>query len=174
MTRLTRALVAACLLGMAIAGPASAAKPVSERIDLNDIGVQDEFLTEFCGFDVWSDTTGHIIFRVFVDADGNAIHEVNNFAIHVRYYSENGEVNVVDVGPDRVVYLDDGSLIVSITGSVQSITAPGQGRVYSNNGWVAFLITFDEEGNATAEFYDAAGLHSDIDQAEVLCELLAG
>jgi hypothetical protein len=61
---------------------------------------------------------------------------------------------------------------VYVTGNLQSLTAPGQGRVYSANGWVQIHVTFDTEGNATTEFISDAGQHTDADQGLILCELL--
>ena len=81
-----------------------------ERVPIADVGVLDEGLTDACGFDVWVDASGHITFRLFTDAAGNPKREVNNFAIQVRFYSEFGEFRTRDIGPDRVRYLDDGSL----------------------------------------------------------------
>lgn len=164
-------VVAICLAVLA-ASPAAAARPIQEFVPINDVGVVDEFLSELCGFEVLVDGSGHIIFRSFVDADGNTVREVNNFAIQVRFYSENGEVNVVDVGPDRVWVNADGSLDIFITGNPQSIQAKGEGRVYRNVGWVHFHVTFDGEGNPTGEFVGSAGQHDDVDTGLIICGLL--
>jgi len=168
VVRMVRAFMCACLLGAVFVAPAAAVQPVMERVEIADVGLLDEGLSELCGFDVRFDGSGHITFRLLTDADGNPVREVNNFAIHVRFYSEFGSVSTVDVGPDRVIYNDDGSLDIFITGNPQSMTAPGEGRVWDNNGWIHILIT--PEGDV--EFIGSAGQHTEGDQALILCELL--
>ena len=172
MVRMVRAFMCACLLGAVVATAVAAGQPTMERIPVAEVGIHDDFLTDVCGFDVWFDIDGHITFRVFTDADGNPTREVNNFALSVRYYSEFGSVSVVDVGPDRVTYNADGSITNYITGNVQSIQATGEGRVYSDVGWVQLHITFPEEGDPIVEFVSAAGQHWG-DQIAVICGLLA-
>ena len=173
MIRMLRAALCATLLGAALAAPASASQPATERVRIADIGVLDEELSGACGFDVLVDAIGHVTFRVFSDANGDPRGEVNNFAIRLRWYSEFGEATAVNVGPDRVTYLDDGSQILAITGNLASITAPGSGRVYSENGVITFLVTFDAEGNESFEFLSASGQHPSDSLESVLCELLA-
>jgi hypothetical protein len=168
---MVRAFMCACLLGAVFVAPAAAVRPVMERVPVAD-NFLDEGLTELCGFDVWVTGTGHITFRLMTDNDGNPVREVNNFAILVTYSSEFGSVSTVDVGPDRVTYNDDGSLDIFITGNPQSLTAPGEGRVWANSGWIHIRLTFDENGDATVEFIDSAGLKTEGEQAPILCELL--
>ena len=124
-----------------------AGKPQMERVPIADVGVLDEGLTDACGFDVWVDGSGHITFRLLHDKAGNPRHEVNNFAIRVHFYSEFGSFDSVDVGPDRVTYLDDGSIILATTGNIQSITVPGQGKVVADSGQSVFHVTFPEDGS---------------------------
>lgn len=172
--RRARAILIASVACLVIAGPAAAAKPQMERVTLNDIGLKDDFLTEHCGFDVFFDGTGHFILRSFTDSEGNLQREVNNFAIHVRVYSEWGSVSVVDVGADLVTYNADGSVTRVIIGSVQSIQLPGQGRVYAAVGQTTLLMTFpDPEGDPVVEVVREVGQHSDIAQEDVLCDALA-
>jgi hypothetical protein len=160
------------LSGAGFAGEAG--KPVMEKVPISDIGVLDEFLTEICGFDVHIDATGHIIFRTFVDADGNPVREVNNFGVHLRIYSEWESLRVVDVGVDRIAYNEDGSITQIIIGNVQSIQLPGQGRVYSNVGRTVIQITFpDPESHPVFEVIRQSGQHSEISQEDVICDALA-
>ncbi|TAK02371.1 MAG: hypothetical protein EPO36_02545 [Chloroflexota bacterium] len=172
MVRMVRAFMCACVLGIVVTTTAVAGKPVMERVQIAGVGILDEGLSELCGFDTWFDESGHITFRLFTDAGGNPVREVNNFAVRVRYYSEFGSVNLVDIGPDRVTYNADGSITTYITGNVQSIQAPGEGRVYSNVGWTQLHITFPEEGDPIAEVVSDAGQHWG-DQVAVVCGLLA-
>ena len=172
MVRMVRAFMCACLIGAVAATTAVAGQPTMERVLIDDVGIHDDFLSDACGFDVWFDGSGHITFRLFTDADGNPLREVNNYAILVDYYSEFGAVSFVDVGPDRVTYNADGSITDYITGNVQSIQAPGEGRGYSDVGWTQLHITFPEEGDPIFDVVSAAGQHWG-DQVDVLCGLLA-
>lgn len=170
-----RSLVLASLataLALALASPVSAAKPDMERIDLNDSQLDPE-LTAACGFDVHVVGQGHITFRVFSDASGVPVREVNNYAVRVTFSSEWGSVSVADVGADRVTYLPDGSLILVVIGNVQSVNIPGEGRVYFDVGRVVNQITFDASGTPTFTVLAEAGQHEG-DQLEAFCTALGG
>ena len=169
------ALILASALLLATAVPVAAGKPEMERIPIDDVGLLDEFLTDECGFDVFFDGSGHITFRLLSDADGNPMREVNNFAIQIRYYSEFGEVRTRDIGPDRVRYLDDGSITIAVTGNIQSFSVPGQGRVVANTGQTILHITFPEDGSdPITEVIRQAGNHTEGDSTAVICDLLDG
>lgn len=172
VVRMVRAVMGALLLGVVAATTATAAQPAMERVVFDDVGIHDDFVSDACGFDVWFDGTGHATFRSFSDAAGNPLRELNNYAIRVTYYSEFGSVTTQNVGPDRVTYEADGSITLLTTGSIESLTAPGQGRVYSDVGWTEVHITFDEDGEASFEVVATAGQHWG-DEVEVLCGLLA-
>jgi hypothetical protein len=169
MRRFAALLLAAALVAVLGAAPVSAAQPAMERETVHEIGIPDEFLTEACGFDVSFDVTGHITFRAFLDAEGNPVREVNNYALQARYYSDEGSVSVRDVGVDRVKYTEDG-LINVIVGNVQSIQLPGEGRVYSDVGQITLQFTFTE-GAPIVEVLGSAGQHDD-NSTEVLCGAL--
>ena len=169
-----RALLLASVACVLVASPVAGAKPIMERVDLNEIGVLDEFLTDVCGYDVFVDVTGHILFRLFTDEEGNPQRELNNFGVKLRLYSEWGSLEVVDVGVDRVTFHTDGSITQVVVGNVQSIQLPGQGRVYSDVGQIAFLLTFpDPEGPPEVEVLWEHGQHSEVDQLDVICQALA-
>jgi hypothetical protein len=156
------------------AQPVAAGQREMDRVAVSDIGVLDEGLTDACGFDVWVDATGHITFRLLTDAAGNPTREVNNFAIRVHFYSEFGSFDSVNVGPDRVTYLDDGSIILATTGNIQSITVPGQGRVVADTGQSVFHVTFPEDGSDPIfELIRNPGSHTD-DPAPIACDVLDG
>lgn len=147
MRRVMRA-IGLCLLGAAfVAGPAVAAQPGREFVAVDDVFV-DDFLSDACGVEVTAHVTGHVIFRLFADPDGNPVRELNNYALHVLWSSENGEINAQDVGADRVTYLDNGGVILIVIGTVQSFSIPGQGRVYADVGRT--MLTFDAAGNLTS------------------------
>ena len=173
MPRIRAILMAgvACLLAVS---PVAAAKPQMERVDIDDHAV-DEFLTGVCGYEIFADVTGHIIFRLFTDDEGNPVRELNNFGVKLRLSSAWGSLKLVDVGVDRVTFNEDGSITQVIVGNVQSIQLPGQGRVYSDVGQTTLLVTFpDPEGPPVVELIRQAGQHSDIDHVDVICEALAG
>ena len=171
--RRVRVMVLTVLASLLVTSPVAAAKPVMEHLQIRDIGLQDEFLSEACGFDVWVDAIGVITFRVWLDADDNPLREVNNFGVRLTYYSEWGSIRTVDVGADRAIYHADGSVTLTVIGNVQSMQIPGQGRVYSDVGRVSFHFTFpDPEGDPVVEVLSEAGQHSG-DQLDVICTALA-
>jgi hypothetical protein len=172
MRRSIRVLALASLASLLLAAPAAAARPEMEHVPIDDVFL-DEFLTEVCGTEVNGHVFGHVTFRAFVNDDDVVVRELNNYALTHVITSAHATVRLKDVGVDRVTYLDDGSLINVIIGNVQSITVPGQGRVYSDVGQVTIHITFDENGEQSVELLDSAGQHDD-DQLGVLCEILAG
>lgn len=176
MPRRIAPILASALLGLALfAQPAAAAKPQMERVPVADVGVLDEGLTDACGFDVRVDATGHITFRVFSDAAGNPTREVNNFAIRVHFYSEFASFDSVNVGPDRVTYLDDGSIILATTGNIQPITVPGQGKVVADSGQSVFHVTFPEDGSDPIfELIRQPGNHTEGDPTPIVCDVLDG
>jgi hypothetical protein len=172
--RRVSAMVLSVLVSLLVTSPIAAAKPLTEHLQIRDIGIHDDFLSEACGFDIWVDAIGVITFRVWLDSDDNPTREVNNFGVRVRYYSDGGSIRTQDVGADRVIYHPDGSVTLTVIGNVQSIQVPGQGRVYSSVGRVTFHFTFpDPEGEPVVEVLSDAGQHSDIDQLDVICGLLA-
>jgi hypothetical protein len=99
---------------------------------------------------------------------------VNNYGVHLTFYSEGGSVSTRDVGADRVTYLPDGTFTVAIMGNVTSLQVPGQGRVYSDVGRVVLHFSFpDPEGPPVIDVLSSAGQHGEQGAAPVLCELLA-
>lgn len=157
-TRFLRAGLATSLLTLAIAAPVTAAAPAMEWVDVTDSGIAHD-LTDACGVEVRFDVTGHFVVRLFTDASGNPARELNTYALHVTWTSAYGQLRSVNTGPDRVTYLSDGSIIITTTGNITSLTARGQGRVYSDVGWSTFHLTFDADGNASFDFVDSAGQH---------------
>jgi hypothetical protein len=172
--RRARILLIALGATLILAAPAAAAKPIIEKIPVNEIGIVDEFLTETCGFEVLSDITGHFTVHSWTDAEGNPIRDVVNFAIHVRTYTATAEFRTVDVGVDRVFFNEDGSILQFVIGNVGSIQLPGHGRVYSDVGQTVVLVTFpDPEGPPVFEVLSQSGQH-DESVDPVVCEFLAG
>jgi hypothetical protein len=168
--RFVRILGLSVLGAMLVGAPVNAAKPVTERVVIDDVFV-DGFLSEECGAEVTAQFTGHITFRMFTDAAGNTVRELNNYAIGGTYRSVNGSVRFRDVGVDRVTYLADGSIIQVVIGNVRSFSIPGQGRVYSDVGQSTFNITFDANGEPIFTLISQHGQHDESD-VEALCSVL--
>jgi len=166
MRRIVRAIGLGLLGAVLVVAPVSAGKPESERVAIDEVFVDDE-LSAACGVTVNAHVVGHITFRLFSDADGNPVRELNNYATRIQWWSVNGEIHAQDVGADRATYLDDGSLVVIIIGSVQSFSIPGEGRVYSDVG--RSMLVIDANGDAT--FTPLGGQH-DADQLAALCSVL--
>ena len=170
MRRFVRILGLGLLGSVLIGGPVNAGKPITERIQVDETFV-DDFLTEACGAEVTAHVTGHVIVRLFTDADGNPVREVNNYGLRNVWTSANGSLRANDVGVDRVTYLPDGSLLQVVIGNVQSISIPGQGRVYADVGQTTIHITFDANGDPIFTVLDEHGQHEG-DQLEALCSVL--
>jgi hypothetical protein len=170
MRRLVHILGLGLLAAIVVAAPVSAGKPEIERVPIDDLFV-DEFLSEVCGAEVTVHFTGHVIFRVFMDADGNPVRELHTFALGGTYESANGTVHVRDVGADRIAFLQDGSLIQVVIGNVRSFNIPGQGRVYADVGRSTIHITFDANGDPTFTLISEQGQHDDSD-LDALCSVL--
>lgn len=172
MRRIVRVIGLGLLCAVLVAAPVIAGKPQMEKVPVNALFV-DEFLTEACGVEVTTQVTGHFIFRLFTNAAGDPVREVNNYALNVRFSSVNGTIRAQDVGADRITYLDDGTLIQVIIGNVQSISIPGQGRVYADVGRTMVVITVDENGDPSFDVTPLGGQH-DEDQLSVICGFLDG
>jgi hypothetical protein len=166
MRRITRVFGLGLLGAVLVAGPVWAGQPQRELVQIDDEFV-DEFLSDACGVEVNAHVTGHIITRLFRDADGNLVRELTNYANSILWWSENGEIHAKDVGVDRVTLFEDGSVLLIIIGSVQSFSIPGQGRVYSDVGRT--MVEVDAAGNVTVT--PLGGQH-DTDQIEAICGVL--
>lgn len=156
------------LLGILLAAaPVNAGKPdqIFHPVDEEFV---DDFLSAACGVEVRVGVTGHWIERTFLDADGNPVRAVNNYAFHTSFSSENGVINARDVGADRATLHPDGSVTVIVIGSVQSFSVPGSGRVYADVG--RFQLEFDANGDLV-EAFPLSGQH-DPDQVSVICSIL--
>jgi hypothetical protein len=164
--RIARVFGLGVLGAILVTAPVSAGKP-EMVLDAFDTTFVDDALSDSCGVEVNAHVSGHTIVRVFTDADGNPVRELNNYAVQAHWWSINGDIHVRDVGADRVTFFDDGSVQLIIIGNVQSISIPGEGRVYADVG--RLMIEFDAAGNATVT--PLGGQH-DPDQLAVICGVL--
>ena len=170
MGRIARVVGLAVLGVLLVAAPVSAAKPQMERVDVDEVFI-DDVLSAACGSEVTVHETGHATFRLFTDGAGAPARELNNYALTAVYSSENGSLRVKDVGVDRIEYLPDGSLLQFIIGNVQSFSIPGQGRVYQDVGRTMVVITFDANGVPSFDATPLGGQH-DADHTGALCSVL--
>jgi hypothetical protein len=99
--RIARVVSLGLLAALLIAAPVAAAQPLMERIELDDQFV-NPFLSDACGVEVTMHLTGHLTFRLFSDADGDPVSELDNFVIHIRSWTVYGEIHANNVHLDRV------------------------------------------------------------------------
>ena len=158
---------AVCVLGLG--GTASAAKPESVRIEV------DEFIPGNlnCGsYSLDEHVFGHIIFRNFV-RDDEVVMTLNNFALkHTWTNPDTGEsLTFPDVGADHFTISRDGSAILAIVGIVARVVVPGEGIVAGEIGRVEFFFTDpnDQDPDVTL-----SGIHDGFGAIEqAICEALA-
>jgi hypothetical protein len=95
---------------------ASAAKPIIERIPVDDAGPEPE-LTAACGFPVEVVATGHVILRTFED-DGKGLVSLTTLNVRIALTANGNTVRLHDVGSDQVRITPDGTVILSIIGQI--------------------------------------------------------
>ena len=118
---MNRIVVAAALsVGavLAIPLPASAVPPVravSEVFDA-DVEVVDEFLTAECGFPVAARLAGHYRETEFYNRDGSLDRMTAHPSFRSTLISPTGTIATADVGLDRFVENEDGTISIFGTG----------------------------------------------------------
>ena len=125
-------------------------------------------LGECDGFTVIEHVEGTIKLSTHLDKEGNVVMDI--FRIHLRHTLTNSETGTSlrsqDVGIDKVVFHEDGSVTVAVIGIVAHIVVPGEGPVFSQLG----KIVFDD---ATGQVLFVAGPHDDFaDLLPALCAAL--
>lgn len=150
----------------ALASPAAAAQPYSERfvdtqVDVIDCGSYDAILSRTF--------TGR--FAVYFDANGNATRiEITASVTGTLENSETGEVLPLSGGVQQTIDLIAGT--VSFSGSVFVGTQKGEGSVIKDVG--RFVVQFVDEDPANDIVLLEAGPHDAIDQgAAAFCDALA-
>lgn len=120
--------------------PAHAVPPervVTETYDPADI-VQDEFLTDACGFSVRSSSMGHFRVTVHFDRAGDVTRVVAHPSFRTTLISPYGSLTTSDRGMDRITENADGTITVFGTG----IHLKVKGGAHAIGLWV---LTFDGE-----------------------------
>jgi hypothetical protein len=104
------------VVACAWAGPAGAAKPTTEVIEVDDLLDPDDFLTEECGVKVATRIVGKVRLREFDRTKGTVA--VNNVNFTLTATAGDNVARFKDVGADHARITPDGQLILSIIGQV--------------------------------------------------------
>jgi hypothetical protein len=104
------------VVGALIGPSALAAKPTLERVEVNDLGVVDPFLSSACGVPVTIDIVGHVIIRTFDGSGGPERLQTLNLV--VTAHAGDNVYRVRDVGADLTRVAPDGTVILMIIGQV--------------------------------------------------------
>lgn len=116
MKRLILWLGLVAVVGALIGPSALAAKPTLERVEVNDLGVVDPFLSSACGVPVTIDIVGHVIIRTFDGSGGPERLQTLNLVITA--HAGDNVYRVRDVGADLTRVAPDGTVILMIIGQV--------------------------------------------------------
>ena len=158
---------AVCVLGLG--GTASAAKPESARIEVDNFipGNLD------CGsYSLDEHVFGHVILRNFVRND-EVVMSLDNFALkHTWTNPGTGEsLTFPDAGVDHFTIRRDGSAIIATIGIVARVVVPGEGIVAGEIGRVEFFFT--DPGDLIPDV-TMSGIHDGFGAVEqAICEALA-
>ena len=116
MKRLILWLGLVAVVGALIGPSALAAKPTLERVEVNDLGVADPFLSSVCGVPVTIDVVGHVIIRTFDGSGGPE--ELQTLNLTITAHAGDNEYRVRDVGADLNRVAPDGTVILMIIGQI--------------------------------------------------------
>ena len=157
--RLTLALAVAVL---ASASAVSAAPPLRSTVVLDETFVYPVGDPNPCPFEVTYRNQGTFFVTTFVDANGNAIRELDRGAYFLESYSANGKV--ISSKSPAMIHVDPATNIAVGTGNQRHFIAPGLGILYAQAG--RFVIDLN-----TGETISVSGL--DVPLSERLCVALA-
>ena len=115
--RVTVAVTGVLLLAaLALPAAGSGAKPVFERITIDDTFV-DEELSEACGVPVTGTVQGHVTLRTFA-GEGTGPVTVNSINVGVAVTAGGRTFRFRDVGADVTRVQPDGTIVLLISGQV--------------------------------------------------------
>jgi hypothetical protein len=162
---------AALFVGAVLAFPLPAAavppaRVVSEVFDA-DVEVVDEFLTAECGFTVIARMAGHFRTTEFYNRDGSLDRVTNHPSFRSTLTSPTGTIRTADVGLDRFVENEDGTISIFGTG----IHLKLKGGEKAIGLWR--LVVDPETGELISEEYHG---RFDVDAAgttQAICEALS-
>jgi hypothetical protein len=109
-------LAGVLVVGAVVAPGASAAKPTTERFDIDETAA-DKFLTKACGVPVTIHAQGHTIFRTFSGA-GTGPAELLTISIALTASAGDNTFAFRDVGADLTRVEPDGTAILMIVGQI--------------------------------------------------------
>jgi len=166
-------IVSLITLVVAFVSPAYAGKPDFETVQIDETFLNEQ-LTEACGVPIETHGEGFIKFSTHYDRDGDVAFELNSFHLKETFTNvETGtSISTVNVGPDRVTFAEDGTVILAQIGVLGRFVIPGEGLIGGGIGKVVTELTFDEAGNLVSEeVVFEAGIHEDV--TSELCAVLA-
>jgi hypothetical protein len=118
MKRVLAATTLALTVGLGTVSPAVAIPPervVSDVYDADDT-IVDEDLSDFCGFEVTARLSGHFFVTVFHKKDGSTDRVTAHPSFRSTYSSSTASITTTDVGLDRIVENEDGTISIFGTG----------------------------------------------------------
>ena len=104
------------IIAVVAAGPAVAASPVIERIQVED-SFHDDFLTEQCGVDVTTALSGRIT-TITASGEDPRLIQVRTLNLGLTATAGDNTFRFRDVGADMLRIEPDGTLVLSIIGQV--------------------------------------------------------
>ena len=118
MIRIIAATTLAVAVGLATASPAMAVPPerVGSEVFDADVTVEDESLSEACGFRVTARIAGHYRETVFFNPDGSVKRVTAHPSFRSTLTSATATITTADVGLDRYVENPDGTISIFGTG----------------------------------------------------------
>lgn len=116
--RIAAASILAMSTALALSLPASAVPPerTEKQVFDADVQVVDEFLTRACGFTVTARVSGHYFETVFFDKDGAVSRVTAHPSFRSTLTSPTASITTADVGLDRFVENEDGTVSIFGTG----------------------------------------------------------
>jgi hypothetical protein len=154
---------------LAIPLPASAVPPVRvvSEVFAADVEVVDEFLTDECGFTVTARVAGHYRETEFYNRDGSLDRVTAHPSFRSTLTSPTGTITTADVGLDRFVENEDGTISIFGTGIHLKIKG-GQKAIG------LWRLTFDPAANelVSEEYHGRFDVDADA-IAQAICEALS-
>ena len=150
MRQLFRSIVLSAALAAVLAAPALAARPTIISFAEDD-AADSALFTELCGFEVTSQSSGHVVIH---NPKNGAATEIANYNINNWLYSENGSYHLVDAGPDMLL-TRAGTTYLTVTGrSLTFSTVIGRVEVNLETGEVTYHGNLVGEEPLTANWFE--------------------
>ncbi len=153
-------------------------QPVHVRSEI-DLTVDQVFYTQACGFPVEWHIDGPIHATLFLDGEGNPVHEIDTTpSLRNTYVAPSTGKSVTYPGTGSLItdYFPDGTAIASLNGNVLRVHVPGGGPALMSTGRIVFAAVVtgtNPDGLPIIEFtglISAVGVDHASDQA--VCQAL--